>query len=159
VVDQGEALGRLAAEHASASGAAPEGIWALVGAALGHPVRLKLVGEIRRLASWLGEAERLAGALGLSPAGVGEAGSGVLWLALAGPARADSLDRGLVRPLRERLAGEGGSLVVERAPQGIKSALDVWGPVAPEALAIMERLKREFDPEGILNPGRFVGGL
>lgn len=159
VLHQGEALGRLAAEHGSVGGPAPDGIWTLVGSALAHPLRLKLVGEIRRLARWLGEAERLAAALGLSLAGVGEAGSGVLWLGLDGAARADSLDRGLLRPLRERLAGEGGSLVVERAPRAIKPALDVWGPVAPETLAIMRRLKGEFDPQGILNPGRFVGGL
>ena len=40
-----------------------------------------------------------------------------------------------------------------------KAELDVWGPVAPEALEIMARVKREFDPDGVLNPGRFVGGL
>ena len=159
VVDQGQGLARLAAEHRTACGAAPDGIWALVGSALAQPVRLKLVGEIRRLASWLGEAERLARPLGLTLAGVGEAGSGVLWLALGGATSGDALDRGLIRPLRGRLAGEGGSLVVERAPRAIKATLDVWGPVGPETLAIMTRLKREFDPLGILNPGRFVGGL
>ena len=54
---------------------------------------------------------------------------------------------------------EGGSVVVERAPAAVKADADVWGPMAPEALAIMGRLKREFDPEGVLNPGRSVGGL
>jgi FAD/FMN-containing dehydrogenase len=29
----------------------------------------------------------------------------------------------------------------------------------PPSFAIMERLKRRFDPQGRLNPGRFVGGL
>jgi FAD/FMN-containing dehydrogenase len=31
--------------------------------------------------------------------------------------------------------------------------------VERDALAIMGRLKHEFDPEGVLNPGRFAGGL
>ena len=53
----------------------------------------------------------------------------------------------------------GGSLVVERAPRAVKETLDVWGPVAPEVLDVMRRLKHEFDPAGILNPGRFAGGL
>ena len=57
------------------------------------------------------------------------------------------------------LASEGGSLIVERAPAKIKPDLDAWGPITPDVLAIMSRVKHEFDPDGILNPGRFVGGL
>jgi len=49
--------------------------------------------------------------------------------------------------------------VVERAPAAVKAHVDVWGPVELDALAIMGRLKRELDPEGVLNPGRFVAGL
>jgi len=48
---------------------------------------------------------------------------------------------------------------VERAPVELKHAADVWGPVPEPALAVMKRLKAEFDPRGILNRGRFVGGL
>jgi glycolate oxidase FAD binding subunit len=48
---------------------------------------------------------------------------------------------------------------VRRAPIELKRDLDVWGPVAADAFAIMQRIKREFDPAGILNPGRFAGGL
>jgi len=59
---------------------------------------------------------------------------------------------------RAALVAEGGSLVVEAAPPGLRAAVDPWGP-PPPSFAIMERLKRRFDPEGRLNPGRFVGGL
>jgi glycolate oxidase FAD binding subunit len=48
---------------------------------------------------------------------------------------------------------------VERAPIGLKSLCDVWGDISVDLLAIMTRVKREFDPDGVLNPGRFVGGL
>jgi len=65
----------------------------------------------------------------------------------------------LVRPLRSALEAEGGSLVVERAPAELKARCDVWGAIQPDILAIMERIKTEFDPAGVLNPGRFVGGL
>ena len=59
---------------------------------------------------------------------------------------------------RAAVVSEGGSLVVETAPAELRAAIDPWGP-RPPSFAIMERLKRRFDPDGRLNPGRFVGGL
>jgi len=44
------------------------------------------------------------------------------------------------------------------APAEVKRRLDVWGP-APDALAVMCRIKTQFDPNGILNPGRYAGGI
>jgi glycolate oxidase FAD binding subunit len=82
----------------------------------------------------------------------------VLHLALHGAGSVSQL-AAILDPLREEIAGEGGSVVVERAPASMKAQLDVWGPIPAASLAIMERLKREFDPDGLLNPGRFVGGL
>jgi glycolate oxidase FAD binding subunit len=69
------------------------------------------------------------------------------------------LESDLVKPLRDGLASEGGSLVIERGPVEMKPLLEVWGPIHKDSLAIMERLKHEFDPDGVLNPGRFVGRL
>jgi glycolate oxidase FAD binding subunit len=48
-----------------------------------------------------------------------------------------------------------GSLVVQA---GLPPGFDAWGPVPP-SFPLMERLKRNFDPDRRLNPGRFVGGL
>jgi len=59
---------------------------------------------------------------------------------------------------REALIAGGGSLVVEAAPAEVRAAIDPWGPV-PSSFPIMAAMKRRFDPEGRLNPGRFVGGL
>ena len=36
--------------------------------------------------------------------------------------------------------------------------IDPWGPTT-NAFPLMQQLKQRFDPEGRLNPGRFVGGL
>jgi glycolate oxidase FAD binding subunit len=52
----------------------------------------------------------------------------------------------------------GGSLIVTGGAAQLPAGYDAWGDVGP-ALAIMQRIKERFDPNGILNPGRFVGGL
>lgn len=60
--------------------------------------------------------------------------------------------------LRAALATGGGSLVLEDAPQGVRALADPWGS-PPAAFELMRSLKARLDPEGRLNPGRFVGGL
>jgi glycolate oxidase FAD binding subunit len=52
----------------------------------------------------------------------------------------------------------GGTLVVLGAPLEVKAHMDVWSD-AGNALPLMKRIKRRFDPNGILNPGRFVAGI
>jgi len=67
----------------------------------------------------------------------------------------------LVRALaaaRETLVGLGGYLVALRLPEGVRDGIDVWGR-PPDGLGVMQRLKAAFDAKGILNPGRFVGGI
>jgi glycolate oxidase FAD binding subunit len=48
--------------------------------------------------------------------------------------------------------------VTEIAAAELKPTLDVWGGVVP-GFHLMKRIKRKFDPAGILSPGRFVGRL
>lgn len=52
----------------------------------------------------------------------------------------------------------GGRMVVERCPPDVKSGLDVWGDIGG-TLAIMRRMKEQYDPRAILNPGRFAGRI
>ena len=60
--------------------------------------------------------------------------------------------------LREEIGKMGGTLVALGCPVAVKRGLDVWGPTT-DAQKIMVRIKQRFDPEGILNPGRFIGGI
>lgn len=52
----------------------------------------------------------------------------------------------------------GGALIFHAMPQRWRDAIDAWGD-PPPSLPIMRALKTNFDPKGLCNPGRFVGGL
>lgn len=71
---------------------------------------------------------------------------------------ASALPRGLER-LRAFVAEGDGGVVIERGPRAVRAAVDPWGPVPAPSLAVMRAIKREFDPTGVLNAGRFVDGL
>jgi glycolate oxidase FAD binding subunit len=58
--------------------------------------------------------------------------------------------------LRRELEAAGGSLMVLKQPAERK--LDCWGTL-PDSLPLMREIKRRFDPEGVLNPGHFLGGI
>jgi len=79
------------------------------------------------------------------------AGNGVLDASLVGEGSLVPA----VKTLRELTAKMGGSLVIEDAPVALKSEVGVWGDMG-SALGLMKRIKSNFDPGGILNPGRFI---
>jgi glycolate oxidase FAD binding subunit len=47
---------------------------------------------------------------------------------------------------------------IESAPLALKRRVSVWGP-PHEDFELMSRVKKVFDPAGVLSPGRFVGGI
>ena len=63
-----------------------------------------------------------------------------------------------IHGMRQDLRAIGGSLIVERAPLVVKDGMDVWD-YAGESLEIMRNLKTQYDPNSILNPNRFAGGI
>jgi len=64
----------------------------------------------------------------------------------------------LIEHLRGRVRGAGGSVVALQIPETLRERLDVWG-CETNALPLMREIKRRFDPNRILNPGRFVGNI
>lgn len=60
--------------------------------------------------------------------------------------------------LRSEIARLSGACVALHAPPAIKQRIDVWG-AEHGALTLMCRVKDRFDPQHVLNPGRFVGGI
>jgi glycolate oxidase FAD binding subunit len=56
---------------------------------------------------------------------------------------------------RSAAEAAGGSLVLMAAPDSVKRQAGAWG-TTPATLEVMRRLKDAYDPEHVLNPGRFV---
>jgi len=51
-----------------------------------------------------------------------------------------------------------GTVVVAAMPLDARGTVDAWG-APPPSWPIMRQLKTNFDPKGLCNPGRFVGGI
>jgi len=58
--------------------------------------------------------------------------------------------------LREKLEAVGGSLTILHHPA---HTIPVVSTVPSDTLPLMRELKHRFDPNRILNPGRFLGGI
>ena len=86
---------------------------------------------------------------------VGRAGVGVLLVRIGGDVERQA---SVLNGLRERLPAPTGSVVLVRGSDDLKSRVDPWGPIGG-GLGVMRAIKRQFDPQGILNSGRGPGGL
>jgi len=74
---------------------------------------------------------------------------GLVWLRMEGEPEAAGL-RALVKHFG------GGHATLVRAAPAIRAAIPVFEPQTPALAALTARLKAEFDPNGILNPGRMA---
>ena len=52
----------------------------------------------------------------------------------------------------------GGRVTLPWCPAEVKHDVNVWGPLRDD-FPLMQKLKKQFDPDRVLNPGRFLGGL
>jgi glycolate oxidase FAD binding subunit len=75
---------------------------------------------------------------------------GLIWLAL--PPAPDA-HAGLVRG---RVGAVGGHASLIRAAEDVRAGVDVFQPLSAGVAALSERVKRSFDPKGILNRNRLV---
>lgn len=84
----------------------------------------------------------------------GAAGLGVLHAGLAPDTEPTAAARFV-----EAIRNNAEYAVVLHAPQPVRDAIDLWGPLGSGQLNLMRRVKNQFDPENRLAPGRFVGGI
>jgi glycolate oxidase FAD binding subunit len=79
---------------------------------------------------------------------------GTIWLSWPGATEF----AGRLPQLGSLSAAHRGHAVLFAASGAMKENIDVWGP-APASHRLMRNLKQQFDPLGLLNPGRFISGL
>jgi len=60
-----------------------------------------------------------------------------------------------VEVVRAAATAEGGSLVLMAGPRELRHDVGAWG-TPPATLHLMRRLRSAFDPNGVINPGKFV---
>ena len=78
---------------------------------------------------------------------------GLLWAALP---RSDDAQAPLVHAT---MAGAGGHATLIRAPAAVRAKVDVFTPQPSSLAALTQRVRKGFDPQGVLNPGRMWAGV
>jgi glycolate oxidase FAD binding subunit len=63
-----------------------------------------------------------------------------------------------INSIRDFVTSLKGTLIIQEAPPSLKSQIDIWGEVGT-SISVMKKIKSLFDPNSILNPGRFAGGI
>jgi glycolate oxidase FAD binding subunit len=79
-------------------------------------------------------------------------GGGLIWAAL--PPRPD----GQAALVRSRVSAAGGHATLLRASEEVRRQVDVFHPQTEGLAALSERVRRSFDPKGVLNRGRLIRG-
>lgn len=78
---------------------------------------------------------------------------GLVWLEVPAAADAAAAD------VRRAVAIRGGHATLIRAAPEVRAVVDVFEPMKPEIERLSRGLKTQFDPAGILNPGRMYAGF
>lgn len=90
--------------------------------------------------------------------------SGILCAAFSPPAGSEApagLCAQLAKDVLQRNSGMEASAqsMLELCPPEVKRLVgDVWGPARPD-LPLLKKVKNSFDPQNVLSPGRFTGGI
>jgi glycolate oxidase FAD binding subunit len=80
------------------------------------------------------------------------AGNGIILARFSN--NASQLSKAVVGKLRPAAVNRGGSFVVARSREALTPHI-VWGGRS-DATVLLERVKQQFDPQNVLNPGRFI---
>ncbi len=101
----------------------------------------------------LKQMEQTARNEGIELNGQFHAGSGLGIIRLEG-----EVQSGLIEELRSHCQNAQGFLTVLEATPDLKQQVEIWGYTG-NAFTSMHKIKEQFDPHSLLNPGRFIKGL
>jgi glycolate oxidase FAD binding subunit len=149
VAADAEALARANGAIASEAGALER----VRAAQAAGPLRVRIAALPTRLPAAAARLREAGGALLVHPA------RGLAWARF--PLEGPDDERGVERALRAATtaaAEASGTRRIEEAPVAAREGREVFGGAAA-TFALERALKRQYDPGGLLNPGRFVGGL
>jgi glycolate oxidase FAD binding subunit len=125
------------------------------------PVILKSNFVISKHVELMAKYEKITQAAGVGSAFICHAGNGILYTYILEKTGASAKVSGLIEvigKLTTEAVKDEGNLIVESCPRELKEKISVWGQPRHDQI-LMRRLKEKMDPEGVLNPGRFVGGI
>ena len=80
-------------------------------------------------------------------------GGGLIWFAVDAPIDAAH------ETVRAAIAGCGGHATLIRATEPVRAAVPVFQPPAEGIARLSRRVKENFDPHGVLNPGRMYADM
>jgi glycolate oxidase FAD binding subunit len=90
----------------------------------------------------------------IEPAIIADLVTGTIWLASLANKSPASHFADLISLAQQH---HGHAVMFAAAPE-LKAGIEVWGPSA-RSHPLMREIKQQFDPKGLLNPGRFIGSL
>jgi glycolate oxidase FAD binding subunit len=79
-------------------------------------------------------------------------GGGLIWLSAEPTADAAAA-------IRRALGPFGGHATLVRAPDALRASVDVFEPLPAPLMQITQGVKKSFDPDGVVNPGRMYAGV
>ena len=136
-----------------------EGCVAKGGAAEGRPLVVQIGTLPSELVALVGQIRQLAPRASIQA----HAGDGIIRARF--PIDPDSIESGAVAKLLEEelrpivTAGGGRMVVLSYPPQAMLDQKAVWGLIGDkttDGFGVMRAIKDRFDPQGLLNPGRFI---
>lgn len=113
------------------------------------------------LGPFLTKAMAVAQRYELPAAATAHAGSGIAFLYLLPATEMTEAAQRTAQAATEMIhAGNNlsGRVTIPWCPIEVKRDVNVWGPLHDD-FPLMKKLKAQFDPDAVLNPGRFVGGI